>query len=123
MSQCALGDNSQQTSGLRQGRCFPIYEILLHALDPRNNNWEGNRRLLHYLESDSVSHSVLSGSLQPHGLQLSGFYVHGDSPGKNTAMGCHSLLQGSFLTQRTNPGLPCCGQILYHLSHQRRVNN
>ena len=86
MSQCALGDNSQQTSGLRQGRCFPIYEILLHTLDPRNNNWEGNRRLLHYLESDSVSHSVMSSSLQPHGLQLSGFSVSGDSPGKWVAM-------------------------------------
>jgi len=23
-----------------------------------------------------------------------GFSVHGDSPGKNTGMGCHALLQG-----------------------------
>ena len=28
------------------------------------------------------------------------------------------LLQGIFLTQRLNPGLPHCGRILYHLSHQ-----
>ena len=40
--------------------------------------------------------------------------VHEDSPGKNTGVGCHALLQGIFLTQ----GLPLCGQILYHLSHQ-----
>ena len=28
-----------------------------------------------------------------------------DSPGENTGMGCHSLLQGIFLTQELNPGL------------------
>ena len=31
---------------------------------------------------------------------------------------CHSLLQGIFPTQRSNPGLPHCRWILYHLSHQ-----
>ena len=45
--------------------------------------------------------------------------VHGDSPGKNTGVGCHALLQGSFPTQESHPGLPHCRQILYHLSHQR----
>ena len=39
-------------------------------------------------------------------------------PGKNTAVGCHSLLQGIFLTQVSNPSLLHCRQILYHLSHQ-----
>ena len=29
--------------------------------------------------------------------------VHGDSPGKNTGVGCHALLQGIFLTQGLNP--------------------
>ena len=47
-----------------------------------------------------------------------GSSVHGDSPGKNTGMGCHDLLQGIFPTQGSNPGLPHCRQILYHLSHQ-----
>jgi len=41
-----------------------------------------------------------------------------DSPGKNTGVGCHSLLQGIFLTQGSNPGLQHCRRILYHLSHQ-----
>ena len=44
--------------------------------------------------------------------------VHGDSPGKNTGVGCHVLLQGVFPTQGSNPGLPHCRQILSHLSHQ-----
>ena len=47
-----------------------------------------------------------------------GFSVHGDSPSKNTGVGCHALLQGIFLTQGLNPGLPHCRWILYHLSHQ-----
>ena len=31
---------------------------------------------------------------------------------------CHFLLQGTFLTQGSNPGLPHCRQTLYPLSHQ-----
>ena len=41
-----------------------------------------------------------------------------DSPGKNTGVGCHFLLQGSFPTQGLNPGPLHCRQILYQLSHQ-----
>ena len=33
-------------------------------------------------------------------------------------MGCHALLQGIFPTWGSNPGLPHCRRILYHLSHQ-----
>ena len=32
-------------------------------------------------------------------------------------MGCHALRQGIFTTQGSNPGVPHCRQILYHLSH------
>ena len=41
-----------------------------------------------------------------------------NSPGKNTGVGCHALLQGIFPTQGSNPGLSHYEQILYHLSHQ-----
>ena len=44
--------------------------------------------------------------------------VHGDSSGKNTGMGCHTLLQGIFPTQELNPGLLHSRQILYHLKHK-----
>ena len=47
-----------------------------------------------------------------------GSSVHGASPGKNTGVGCHALLQRIFPIQRSNPGLPHCRQILYHLSYQ-----
>ena len=57
-------------------------------------------------------------TLQPHGLQLTRLLRPWDSPGKNTGVGSHSLLQGIFPTQRSNLGLLNCKHILYHLSHQ-----
>ena len=48
---------------------------------------------------------------------LLGSSVHG-TPGKNTRVSCHFLLQGFFLTQRSKLGLLHRRQILYHLSHQ-----
>ena len=47
-----------------------------------------------------------------------GSSVHGDSPGKNTGVGCHTLLQGIFPTHELNHGLLHCRWILYHLSYQ-----
>ena len=41
-----------------------------------------------------------------------------NSPGKNIAMGSHSLFQEIFLTLGLNSGLLHCRQILYHLSHK-----
>ena len=57
-------------------------------------------------------------SLWPHGLQPARLLCPWDSPGKNTGVGGHALLQGIFPTQESNPGPPYCRQILYHLSHQ-----
>ena len=41
-----------------------------------------------------------------------------DSPGENTGVGCHFLLEGIFPTQGSNPHLPHCRQMLYPPSHQ-----
>ena len=49
---------------------------------------------------------------------LLGFSVLGNSPGKNTGVGRHALLQGIYPTQGKKPGVPHCRRILYHLSHQ-----
>ena len=40
-----------------------------------------------------------------------------NSPGQSPGVDSHSLLQGIFLTQGSNPGLLHCRQIRYHLSH------
>ena len=57
-------------------------------------------------------------TLLPHELQPTALLGPQDSPGKNTGVRCHSLLQGIFPTQGSNPGLPHCRQILYQLSHK-----
>ena len=54
-----------------------------------------------------LSHSVLFYSLWPYELQPTRFLCPWDSPGKNTGMGCHALLQGIFPTQGSNPCLLC----------------
>ena len=65
-----------------------------------------------------LSHSVVSDSLQPYGLQPAGFLCPWNPPGKNTAVGSHSSLYGIFLAQGLNLGCQHCRCILYHLSHQ-----
>ena len=58
--------------------------------------------------------SVLSDSLQRCELQATRLlYPWGDSPGKDTGVGCHTLLQGIFWTSRWSLGLLHCRRILY----------
>ena len=53
---------------------------------------------------------VVSDSWRPRGLQTTRLLCPWDSPGKNTAVGCHALLQGIFPTQ----GLSLCLLRLLH---------
>ena len=52
-----------------------------------------------------------------------GSSVPGDSPAKNTGVGCHALLQRIFPTRGLNPHLltPAWQGVLYHESHLRCV--
>ena len=47
--------------------------------------------------------------------------VHGILQARILELGSHSLLQGIFPTQGSNPGLLDCRQILYCLSHQESL--
>ena len=47
----------------------------------------------------------MSDSLRPHGLQPDRLLCPWDSPGKNTGVGCHFLLQGIVPIQGLNPHL------------------
>ena len=76
----------------------------------------GSMNLL--VKSVCISCSVVSDSLRPHGLQPSRLLCPWNSPGKNTGVGRHFLLQRIFPTQGSNLGLLHCKQILYCLSHQ-----
>ena len=64
--------------------------------------------------TESESHSVVSDSLQLHGL-----YSPWNSPGQSTEVGSLSVLQGIFPTQGSNPGLLHFRRVLYQLSHKR----
>ena len=66
----------------------------------------------------SHSVSVVSDSLWSNGIQPLGFSVHGNTPGKNTGVGCHTLLQGIFPTHGWNWDLLHYRHILYQLSYQ-----
>ena len=53
----------------------------------------------------------MSDSLQLHGLWPARLLCSWDFPGKNTGVGCYTLLQGIFPTQGSSPGLPHCRRI------------
>ena len=65
---------------------------------------------------DSLEKTLMLGGIEGRTVAPRGA-VHRDSPGKNTGVVCHFLLQGIFPTQGSNPGLLYCRQILYQLSH------
>ena len=64
------------------------------------------------------SHSVMSDSLRPCGLQPARLSCPWNSPGENTEVDSPTLLLGIFSTQGSNLGLLHRRQILYCLSHQ-----
>ena len=65
----------------------------------------------------SVSHSAMSDSATPWTVACQAPLSVGFSR-QEYYSGSHSLLQGIFPTQGSNPGLSHCRKILYHLSHQ-----
>ena len=88
---------------------FPALPVRFFTTEPPGKSmWK-----LAFIKHTSESHSVMSNSLWPHGL-----YSLQNSPGQNTAVCSHPLLQWIFPTQGSNPGLPYCRQILYQLNHQ-----
>ena len=87
------------------------------SVEVRRQNSRGDS--LHEIMCCAVpSRSVMSDSLLPHGLWPTRILCPWESPGKNTGVGCHALLQGIFPTQGSNPDLPHCRWIFYQLSHE-----
>ena len=75
--------------------------------------------------TESKSHNPLSGKKLLSSVWLfaapwtvpARLFCPWNSPGKNSGVGCHPLLQGTFPTQGLKPGLLNCRQILYHLCY------
>ena len=89
--------------------------------------------ILNQIRSDqSLSHVRLNSEVKVAQLCLTpcdpmdcsppGSSVHGNSPGKNTGVGSHSLLQGSSLP-RDQTQVSYIAGILYCLSHQKISKN
>ena len=82
--------------------------------------WYGGVAMIYANRSSTLrlvtqSHPALCDSMDS---SPPGSSVHGDSPGKNTGVGCRALLQQIFPTQGLNSGLSHCRWILHHLSCQ-----
>ena len=58
-------------------------------------------------EKSAGVHTQLCPARHPSGLQPARLLWPRHFPGKNTGAACHFLLQGFFLLQGSNPGLPC----------------
>ena len=63
------------------------------------------------------NHSIMSDSLQPHGLKLIRLLHPWDFPDKNTGVVCHFLLQGIFPTHGSNLGPPALQADSYQLGY------
>ena len=77
--------------------------VLGKCQDPSKRRHSLENYYYHYCMHLCLVTSVMSDSLEPYGLQPSKLLSPWDSPGKNTGVGCHALLQGIFPTQGLNP--------------------
>ena len=115
-------------------------EVQFLALLPPSHVALGRLLNLSVLQLSSIKRGRLTDQGQPRVLQLrcllglvaqsylslcnpmdhspAGSAVHGDSPGQNSGVGYHTLLQGIFPTQGSHPGFLHCGWILSCLSPQ-----
>ena len=83
--------------------------ILINIVPPRA--WQK-------VKSENVSRSVVSDSATPWTVACQAPLSMTILQARITGLGSHSVLQGIFTTQGSNPGLKHCRRILYHLSHQ-----
>ena len=95
--------------GWRRGAKSPLHGVPLPNRKAQSHPWRGVLCLVAQL-CPILCH--------PMDHSPPGSSVHGDSPGKNTGVGCYALLQGIFPTKGSNPGHPYCRRILYQPSHQ-----
>ena len=79
-------------------------------------------RTVNSIEKVKVTQSCQN-PCDPMYCNLPGSSVHGISPGKNTGVGGHFLLQRILPNQDQSWVLLHCGQILYCLSHQGKPSS
>ena len=93
------------TSSIFGMRALLVWVPATSCLNPLNRGlvlWYPEPPLWLLNESNSVRCSVVSDSLQPHGLEPTRLFRPWNSPGNNTTVSRCSLLQGIFPTQELN---------------------
>ena len=91
------------------------------GLGESDNSWQLNNKNNWKYISNAVLCLVAPLGLtlcDPMDCTLPGSSVRGDSPGKNTEVGCLTLLHRIFPTQESNWGLLHCRRILFQLDYQ-----
>ena len=101
-----------QVQGIRKKK------VLKHTHTHTHTQTHIHTHIFLYLFIERKKVKFTSNSFQPLGLQPSRLLSPWNSPGQNTGAGSHSLLQGIFPIQESNPDLSHCRQILYQLSYQ-----
>ena len=105
--QISLKNNFLLVQPLSAKACTLCFELQTCLLQKKISLFyltaNGSRRQCHVLSCVSCVQFLCN----PMDCSPPGSYVHGDSPDKNTGVGCHALLQGIFLTQGSNPHLLC----------------
>ena len=93
------GGQGFSSKGCRDDYCCGEWENLHPVVSGKDTGLlvKERQNCSHMWRVESVSHSVLSDSLRPHGLYPARFLCPWAFPGKNTGMGRHSILQGIFL--------------------------
>ena len=82
-------------------------------MKPQEQSGYGPKMVIKIMPFSSYSYGCMSAkllqscpnSLQPYGLWLTKLLCPCDTPGNNTGVDCHVLLQGVFPTQGSNPRL------------------
>ena len=90
---------SQVKSAIKISNSLNILELGCSALQAVSLPSETSGKPLLSLSCAVLSRSVVSDSLQPHGLKPTRLLCSWVSLGKDTDLCCHSLLQGIFPTQ------------------------
>ena len=111
---CDSGAQREQDSGPERSHDWPGAR---HCLDPRKHVLFSSVQLSWVNEVKMIVTQSCLTLCGPMDCSPPGSSVHGDSPSKNTGVGCHSLLQGTFSTQGSNPGLLHCRRVLHRLSY------
>ena len=91
----------------KEQNCF-IFRDMDRLRDPHTEGGESERvEQIPYLCMYVLSLQLCPTLCDPMDCSPPGSFVHDGSPGKNTGVGFHALLQGIFLTQESNPCILC----------------